>query len=236
MRPRSDVVGRREVKKPSCASNANPRLLSAEEASRTLVARLAPTVDRLRQRLTTFGVRPYQVFLVWTRWTGPERGEGSERILKRTAILPSPQVEDLTGISLQFFSGGVIPVGSVRVTGISALYAQDVLMGLTVPPDPEAKRAAFVAGKKVPNPETDSLAAEEVLDPYEFFWEIVEDGRSNQGRPARRARFRPLSAPFRRADQFDWGILLERVDDDMNRSGQPRTATASPVGACDEDD
>lgn len=220
------------MKPRGCASNAVPRLLSSEEASRTLVARLAPTIDRLRQRFTTFGVRPYQVFLVWTRWTGPERGEGTERILKRTPILPSPLVEDLTSISLQFVSAGTIPVGSVRITEISALYAQDVLMGLTVPPDPEAKRAAFVAGRPPP---VESIAADEVLEPYEFFWEIVEDGRTNQGRPPRRSRFRPLSAPFRRADKVDWAIVLERVSEDMERDGQPRTAIAPP-GSCSEDD
>jgi len=218
-------------------SNASPRLLTAEEAANTLVARLAPTVDRLRQRLTTFGVRPYQVFLVWTRWTGPERGDGSERILKRSPILPTPKVEDLTGVSFSPFTAGVLPVGSVKVVGISALYAQDVLAGLTVPPDPLAARAAFVAGKSAVKSETDSIDAEEVLDPYEFFWEIVEDGRSNQGRPTRRTRYRPLSAPFRRAEEFDWVILLERVSEDMKRDGQPRTAIALPGGApCDEDD
>jgi len=222
------------AKRASCA-NATPRLLTAEEASRTIAARLAPTVDRLRQRLTGFGVRPYQVFLVWTRWTGPERGEGSERILRRSPILPIPKVEDLTGVSFSPFTAGVLPVGSIKVTGISALYAQDVLQGLTVPPDPAASRAAFVAGQPAVNSETDSLAADEVLDPYEFFWEVVEDGRSNQGRQPRRARYRPLSAPFRRAEEFDWVILLERVSDDMERDGKPRTASPSP-GSCDEDD
>jgi len=220
------------VKKPNCA-NAVPRLLSAEEASNTLVARFAPTVDRLRQRLTTAGLRPYQVFLVWTRWSGPDRGEGRERILHRMPILPSPEVADLTGVSFQMFSGGVIPVGSVRVTGISMQYAQDTLIGLTVPADPHAANAAAAAGKRV-NPETDSLAAEEVLPPYEFFWEVVEDGRSNQGRPAYRTRYRPLSAPFRRADKFDWSILLERVSEDMERDGQPRTALPE-TGWCEDD-
>lgn len=204
-------------------SNARFTTLTADEASRTLVARLQPRVDRLRDIPTRFGLSPYNTYLVWTRWSGGERGEGTERILKRTQILPSPRVEDLTGISLQLFSAGTIPVGSVRVTRISGSYAQDVLMGLTVPPDPLGSRASFIAGKGKVDPSALSVAADEVVDPYEFFYEIVEDGRSNQGREARRTRFRPLSNPFRRASEMDWSILLERVSEDMQRDGNPRT-------------
>lgn len=226
------------MKKPGCVPGAAPRLLTATEASQTLVARLGPTVNRLRQRLTNFGLRPYEVYLVWTRWTGPERGEGSEVILKRVPILPSPKVEDLTSVSLQFYSGGTLPVGSVRVTEIPPTMAQDTLSGLTVPADPAASFASQAAGRGPVDPSKASLAAGEVVDPYEFFWEIVDDGRSNEGRLPVRRRFRPLSKPFRRAEQFDWAIVLERVSEDMKPNGQPQTAPATVHEGviCDPDD
>jgi len=225
------------MKKPGCVPGAAPRLLTATEARNTLVARLGPTVNRLRQRLTNFGLRPQQVFLVWTRWTGPERGDGREVILKRVPILPLPKVEDLTGISLQFFSGGTLPVGSVRVTAIPPTMSQDMLNGLLVPDDPTASFASQAAGKGPVNPAALSQSAGEVVQPYEFFWEIVDDGRSNEGRPPVRQRFRPLSKAFRRAEEFDWAIVLERVSDDMKRDGQPRTAPAGVPDAefCDDD-
>ena len=200
------------------------------------MARLGPTVDRLRGRMTTFGLRPYEVYLVWTRWSGQERGEGTERILKRVPILPVPKVDELTAISMQFFAGGTLPVGSLRVTEISSSYSQEVLMGRIIPNDPSADRGSIIQGKGPKNATKNSIEGTEVVDPYEFFWEVVEDGRSNNGINPIRSRFRPMSAPARRAAQFDWSIILERVSEDMDRDGQPRTAIQPHVGCVDPDE
>ncbi len=178
---------------------SKPRQLTPIEARRTLANRLIPTVDRLRQRLTTFGLRPYNVFVVWTKWTGKERGEGHEVECKRIAIVPNPKVEELTSITLNPFSAGLLPVGTVRVSGISGSYTQDLLSGLTLPKKQE----------------------EEVPEPYSFFWEIVEDGRGDD--PPVRSKFRLFATPFRRAGQVDWTVLLERISEDLKRDGCPNT-------------
>lgn len=171
-----------------------PRLLTRQEASRTLVNRLVSRVDRLRQRTSVrFGLRPYNVFLIWERWTGTERGEGDEIEVKRFPIVPTPKVEDLTAISLSLMSGGVLPTGSLRLTRISGTLTTDMLMG-----------------KMLPTPHEDHIPEQ-----WEFFYEIVEDGRGDPD-PVR-AKFRPFSVPFRRAGQVDWTIILERVSEDRDR-------------------
>lgn len=197
------------------------RQLTAEQARQTLVHRLTPLADRLRQRLTDMGLRPYSVALTWTRWEGRERGEGREVVARRLPLLPNPFVEDLTGVSLQPYTAGLLPVGSVRVSRISARYAQDLLMGLVMPCDEQASFEQQIAGGPPLDLTAKAIATKSVPEPYDFFYEVVEDGRSNEGRPSPRPRFRPLSNPFRKADSQEWAILLERVSEDMGRDGQP---------------
>ena len=101
-----------------------------------LAQRLQPTVDRLRARMTRFGLRPYQVFMVWTRWSGIERGEGAERELARIEIVPRPKVDDLTRVSLSPFSAGILPVGSLSISEVSGMLTADNLRGYAVPGKP----------------------------------------------------------------------------------------------------
>lgn len=198
------------------------RTLTAEQGKRTLAHRLTGMVDRVRQIVTEYGLRPYATYLVWTRWSGAERGEGIERVIRRTPLLPNPLVEDLTGVNLQPFAAGVLPVGSVRITRISQRYAQDLLMGLVMPCDDEEAFRRRLEGQVEPyDPIAEAVATESVPEPNEFFYELVEDGRSNDGRPPPRTRYRPFSAPFRDADQLGWTIVLERVSEDMARGGDP---------------
>lgn len=173
------------------------RALTPDQAKRTLANRFGPRVDRIRQFNTRFGVRPYRCFLVWMCWGGSERGEGTEKEVKRVEILPTPQVTDLTAQTLTAFSGGVLPVGSVRVTQISTQYTFDVLSGLAYPQAHEDRIPADV----------------------NFFWEIVEDGRGDP-QPLR-ARYRVNGVPFRAGGQVQWMVVLERASQDLDRSGRP---------------
>lgn len=194
-----------------------------------LAQRLQPTVDRLRQRLTTFGLRPYVTWLVWTRWGGAERGEGHESILAQIPILPRPKVVDLTSVSLSAYSAGILPVGSVRIEQISADFSEDVLMGLALPQQAylDACGAPRLPSGALPPDMLHRTAAESltpfvrerdaIKQPFEFFYEIVED------RPrVQRKRFRPVSTPFRDAENFQWTVTLERESVDRHRDGSPR--------------
>lgn len=197
---------------------ARPRPLTPHEARRTLAHRFAPRADRLRQLNTRFGLRPYRCFLVWTKWSGGERGAGEETVLPggRIELLPTPKVRSLDNVAAQFFSGGVLPVGSLRVTEISALYTRDQLAGLAVPNHdfteenvPPRPRSAEDLPKR---PSVTSLP-----QPFDFYWEVVEDGRGDD--PAVRSKFRLAAWPNRNPGGVQWECLIERVSSDANRDG-----------------
>lgn len=191
-----------------------PRPLSPGEAGRTLAHRFSRVGDRLRQLNTKFGIRPYRVELVWTRWSGAERGEGREEPLARVELLPTPRVRNLdTSIQYRIMGGGFLPSGTLLVQEISALYTQDQLSGLAIPDgcvqDPPTLRSAH---QLPPKPSETSLP-----EPFDFYWEVREDGRGDD--PAERARFRLAAWPWRNAGNVQWEVMLERVSGDPRRDG-----------------
>lgn len=190
------------------------------------MSRLNRVVDRARQIEVNLGLRPYAIWLTWMKWGGgsrgaglseafdrqegafddpPERGEGTPIVVCSMPLLPIPRVDDISGLSRVPFSAGRYPVGSIRVTGISASYREELLLGRVLPDNPEA----------------------EVPEPYEFFWELVEDGRHGPA-PLRR-RFTPASEPFLDAVNQQWVIVLERQSGDMERDGKPAPDPRPPV-------
>jgi hypothetical protein len=186
-----------------------PKALTPDEAKRTLANRFAGTkdrpglADRLRQLNTRFGLRSKRVFLVWSRFSGEERGEGAERVIARVEILPTPKIADLTAVSLNPFTVGTFPVGSLRISEISATFTADELTGRKVPG--QAKRL--------------------VEEPVDFFFEVVEDGRGDD--PAERQRYRMLGQPDRREGAVSWTVVLERVSEDFDRRGLSRVGVDS---------
>jgi hypothetical protein len=192
---------------------ARVRPLSPNQARKTLANRLGRVADDVRQIATNIGVRPYRVFLIWTKWVGTgtvERGEGTEYIIQKLEILPTPRVTSLDGLSLSIAHAGVIPIGSVRVDRISVRrFTEDVLKGKAFPCDPL--------------PFGERIEEKHIPEPYDFFWEIVEDGRGDC--PAKRRRFRPMTEPVRRPGKPDWTLMLDRVSLDRNRLGESTITT-----------
>jgi hypothetical protein len=192
-----------------------PKPLTPRQAGNTLAHRLAPRVDRLRQFATRFGLRSYKVYLVWTRWAGEERGTGVESEVARMEILPTPVVTNLDTVAYRFFSGGVLPVGSISVKKISALYTSDQLRGLAVP------GACFVEENDPPRPSSARAIephATSLPDPLDFYWEVWEDGRGDD--PADRMKYRLSAVPWRHAGGVEWEAVLERVSVDAKRDGK----------------
>lgn len=189
------------------------RPLNPGEAQRTLAQRLAGRADRIRQLNTRFGLRARRVFLTHTVTDGEERGEGTERVLNRAELLPTPRVTDASAINLRPWSGGVLPEGSIRVDQISvSRYTLDVLTGVRF------ADGAF-AGQLVRSAQPVSGSNEDprIWRQVSFFYEIVEDGRGDN--PAQRDRFRVLGNPWRAEGQFGFGVLLESESEPMGRDG-----------------
>lgn len=174
-----------------CSDGVVPAQLTPAQAYASVANTTARVVDIARQSLVTQGFRPYNVDLVWSKWLGGERGRGEEKSYKRIAITPSPRVTDLTSINMSPVSTGVLPVGSLRLDRISACFTSDILMG--------------------------RLAAQEgTAEPYDFYYEVYEDGRSGT---SQRMKFKPASQPHRKS--FGWVITIERISADAARDGKP---------------
>jgi len=170
--------------------------LTPDQAKHSLVNRLQKTVDRVRQIPVNFGLRSQRVFLVWTKYTGSERGEGREVEIRRKEILPTPKVGPMNAISFAAITGGIMPVGSQRVQNVSLSFTADELEGLWIP-EPHEER---------------------VPEPYRFYYEIAEDGRGD--RAPLRQRFRLAAKPWRNESAISWELILERVSEDPDRSGR----------------
>ncbi len=167
------------------------RQLTPGEASRTVAQRVAHVQDRARMRIARLGFRPYNVDLVWSKWSGEERGAGFEKVMKRTPLVPSPVVVDLSTVSMSAVATGVLPMGSIRIEKVSVCFTSDQLLGRL-------------------------LGEGGTPEPYDFYYEVYEDGRSGT---AQRMKFRPASHPNRK--KYGWQIVLERIIGDADRAGKP---------------
>lgn len=161
--------------------------------SRTLIQSLIPCVDSARDILTRLGARPYTVRLIWTRWSGGERGVGIEEVVRDEPILPTPEV-DLGSLARDAQPVGALDAGSVRVAQISARYTEDFLLG----------RACD--GAAIPEDQN-------------FYWEIAQ--ATSDGCTIRR-RFIPSGVPTLEATKFQWTVQLTKVAEDRTRAGDVR--------------
>lgn len=168
-------------------------VLTGAEYGHTLIQSLTGCVDSIRDIKTCLGARPYQVSLLWTRWSGGERGVGVEELVRRELLLPTPKIADLTSLRLDLQPIGIDEVGVLRVSEISPRFNEDFLVGRDD------------VGHPIP------------VD-VNFFWEIFFP-RPPVGAPGVRRRFTPKSAPTYNPTQFQWSIDLLKASEDRVRSG-----------------
>lgn len=169
-------------------------VLSGEDLKCTLARKLIPVVDRIRDLNTQFGLRPYIVRIIRTRWSGGQRGDGVENVVYEAPILPTPLISDLSGLTEIVQPVGLDEVGAIVVSEVSGSYTEDYLLG----------RGS--AGESIPADE-------------QFYYEIEFPRPGNQ--PGERRRFFPRSAPTYQPARFQWTVTLERSHEDRSRSGEP---------------
>jgi hypothetical protein len=186
--------------------------LTPLQARNSLAHKIGTRVgDKVRQLNTKFGIRPYRVFLVWTKWGGTERGEGNEAVVLEREILPTPKVESLDGVAFSLFAAGQLEVGSIQVSEVSLTLTRDILMGHAIP------------GLGI---------VDHIPQPYDFFYEVREDGRGElgTGKEPQRQKYRLAADPFRRASKPYWQFTLERISEDRNRAGQSNVGDDKLLG------
>ena len=162
----------------------------------TLAQRLIPCVDHIRDLYTKFGVRPYIIRQVWTRWSQGERGEGVEDVVRTVMILPTPRIDALTALDKQSTVIGDEEFGELMVSEISGRYTEDELCGR--------------------GPQGESIA-----DDLNFYYEIEFPDQHNEHGPATRRRFSVSGVPSYSADTFQWKMLLMRAGENRLRNGTP---------------
>lgn len=170
--------------------------LNGMDLSKTLGRRLIGTVDRLRDIPVRFGLRPYEVHIIRTRWTGGERGLGYEAVISDDAILPTPLVTSLDGVQRVVNIVGLDEIGSISIQQISGRYAEGFLSGTDQDGNPQDPDTQFYYEIQFPTPGT------------------ITDG-------APRRRFFPASAPSYDASRFMWSISLQRSHVDRLNDGSP---------------
>lgn len=161
---------------------------------RSLVASLTPIADSIRNIGVYLGARQYTVTLVWTQWSGGERGSGDELVLATFPLLPTPLVPSLDPIAQQLQSFGEVEVGEIRVSQISPRFSEDTLVGRDI---------VVQAGLALP-------------DDVSFYWEIYHP---ETGRPGIRRRFTLSGSPSKHPTQFQWTVMLTRAATDRLRDG-----------------
>ena len=126
---------------------------------------------------------------------------GIENDAAKVELLPTPKVADLNSVALSAISAGIVAVGSVRLSEVSLAYSADTLSGHQIP----------------------DMHEDQIPEPYDFFYEVVEDGRSDP-EPVRR-KFRLAAAPFMDMEQgIGWNIVLEKMSEDRSRQGVNQSA------------
>lgn len=169
---------------------------NALEQSKTLVRKLIPTADSLRDLLTKFGMRPYTIKIIRVKWTGGERGVGMALVVPNTEfhLLPVPKMVDLEGVTEIVTAVGLDEVGSILVTQISPRYTEEQLRGWDQYGNP---------------PGVDE----------ETFYEIEFIRTDNL--PSEKRRFFLRTAPQFFAGKLQWQLRLERSHQDRDRDGTP---------------
>lgn len=185
----------------SCSCSGTPRTpggftdVTSHSITCTLARQLIGVADNLRDLYTSFGLRPYRLKLIKTKWSGGKRGIGVEEVSFERLIDPTPLVLDLSALQEIVQPVGLDEVGAIRVEQISGRFTEDMLRGhddLGTPPS----------------------ADEQVF--YEIEFPTPGDGDSF------RRRFFLRTAPMYFADRFQWVITLEKSHEDRARSGDLR--------------
>ena len=172
---------------PEAAGSVRP--LRPDEVKSSLMNRLVPNIDKIRQLPVNLGLRPYRVFMVHILWSGERIGEGQPQETSRREILPTPRIRDMSATSEVLSAFGRTEEGGIVVDRISAKFSEDDLMGAT----PDLIEPAM--------PRTGKRNGD-------FFWE-VQESRPGTPNPIPR-RYVPSGTPTLMRGGLHWRVPLNK--------------------------
>ena len=192
-----------EQEMPTASGAVRP--LRPDEVKQTLAVRLVPTIDKIRQLSTKFGLRPYRVFLVHVQWTGERIGLGTPIEISRREVQPTPRIRDMSSTIEMLSAFGRLEEGAITVDKISPLWSEDDLLGAT----PDLIETSLPrAGKHN----------------CEFFWEVQEN-RPVSPPPVPR-RYAPASTPTLSRGGMSWRMVLTKQSVNRTRNQQFKRSEA----------
>ena len=168
--------------------------LDPNSYKRTLAQRLAGVrlVDPMRNLLTVFGLRHYEVHILRIQWSGGKRGQGAPFVAKSHLVEPTPRIRGIEGIAQSIEGPGVQEVGSIVIDRISAEYSEELLRGLLG-------------------------TEEEFPDDCEACWEVTYAGKSR----TYRRRFNLTSVPLRKTLGWECHLTRALGDRDEEIANMP---------------
>jgi hypothetical protein len=178
-----------------CRGLGNFTVLGPNKQLQSLAGSLQPCVDKIRDLNTVFGIRPYIVRMVWTRWSEGYRGDGVEEVIMEQAILPTPVVNAISNLDVTTTSVGNEEFGMLKLSEVSGRFTED-----------------YLEGKDQDGRPIDSAV--------NFYYEIEyphQDGTF----PGVRRRFELAGAPEYMPSKFQWEISLVRAGENRTRDGTP---------------
>lgn len=160
----------------------------------TLGRKLIRVVDRVNNIPVRLGFVLYEVKVIHTSWTGPERGMGSEQVVRELLILPIPKISSMGAIRKTATPIGLDEVGSLQVSGISGRYTERQVMGLEI--------------------DGQVIGAQD-----QAYYEITFLSRGTQ----EKRRFSVSNTPYYDSEEFGWQVTLERARADRDDiTGDPQ--------------
>lgn len=157
---------------------------------------LVSVADSARNIAAELGLRPYEVRLVRTRWTGGSRGEGVEEVVSAVPLTPIPKLQSLDTLQTVVNPGGLEELGAVRVSEISGKYSEEFLRGWDA---------------------NDNAVAKDT----QFYWEILFPQEGSVPDRGIHRRFTLGAAPFNDIENAQWVVVLLRQRGDRTVDGRP---------------
>lgn len=156
----------------------------------SLTEQLGSVVDDIRQIAVDLGQRPYKIHAVRVKWTGGEIGRGKPETVFDQPILPTPRVLNIDQLDRATQPSGTTDKGNIRLDKISPRYTEDEIK--------------YYFSTKA------DLGKDE-----QGFIEIYADERDGQ---TERKRYVVSKTPYRRANKFDWTVVLKIQDEKRLRN------------------
>jgi hypothetical protein len=156
-----------------------PFPVAIEQPDDLFTTEVAPVLDEARGIIEELGLRPYRVFLVIDRYTGPERKQGALEERKLTEIKPAPVVRFASTAKIAM-SGGLLQEGSATLEEISRTFTKEQLRGKTIAGDDLPKELDFwiaVIARGERHAERYQPASDPVLEPTSWSMSIRPGGR-----------------------------------------------------------